>query len=208
ALLHGLAAVPAVPAAARRAARDRLAELGPAGLHAELARVDPVMSARLRPTDSQRVARAYEVIAGTGRSLAAWQEALPLRIELPTPCTGIALMPPRAALYARIERRLRAMIEAGALTELEELRRRGLDPDLPLMKAVAVPELLARLEGRIDLATATDRAIVQTRRYAKRQMTWQRHRLSELRGLEAFGDSADLPRGIWRPLLTGPALGA
>ena len=193
ALLHGLAPVPDVPATARRAARGRLAELGPAGLHAELARLDPVMAARLRPTDPQRVARAYEVVTGTGRSLAAWQEAPPLRPELPTPWTGIALMPPRAALYDRIERRLREMIEAGALAELEELRRRGLEPDLPLMKALAVPELLAHLEGRTNLATATDRAIIQTRRYAKRQVTWLRHRLPDLRGIEAFGEAAGLP---------------
>ena len=61
------------------------------------------------------------------------------------------------------------------------------------MKAVAVPELLAHLEGRVDLATALDRAIVQTRRYAKRQLTWLRHQLPELRRLETFGDAADLP---------------
>jgi tRNA dimethylallyltransferase len=193
ALLHGLAPVPEVPASARRAARGRLAELGPANLHAELARLDPVMAARLRPSDAQRVARAYEVIVGTGRSLDAWQAAPPLRPALPTPWTGIALMPPRAALYESIGRRLRGMIEAGALTELAALRRRTLDPDLPLMKAVAVPELLAHLEGRIDLATAAERAIVQTRRYAKRQITWLRHRLPELRPIAAFGEAAALP---------------
>jgi tRNA dimethylallyltransferase len=102
-------------------------------------------------------------------------------------------MPPRAALYESIGRRLRGMIEAGALTELAALRRRTLDPDLPLMKAVAVPELLAHLEGRIDLATAAERAIVQTRRYAKRQITWLRHRLPELRPIAAFGEAAALP---------------
>jgi tRNA dimethylallyltransferase len=197
ALLHGLAPVPEIPAAVRDAARARGAALGAPALHAELAERDPAMAARLRPTDRQRLIRAYEVVVGTGRSLAAWLEAPPVRIELPKPWTGIALMPPRAALYDRIGRRLRAMIEQGGLAEVEALRRRRLAPDLPLMKAVAVPELLAHLEGRIDLAGAIERAIVQTRRYAKRQLTWLRHQLPELKPLEAFGDEVDLP-GVLR----------
>ncbi|HZA65980.1 MAG TPA: tRNA (adenosine(37)-N6)-dimethylallyltransferase MiaA [Geminicoccaceae bacterium] len=197
ALLHGLAPVPEIPAAVRNAARARGAALGAPALHAELAERDPAMAARLRPTDRQRLIRAYEVIVGTGRSLAGWLEAPPVRVELPKPWTGIALMPPRAALYDRIGRRLRAMIEQGGLAEVEALRRRRLAPDLPLMRAVAVPELLAHLEGRIDLASAIERAIVQTRRYAKRQLTWLRHQLPELKRLEAFGDEVDLP-GVLR----------
>src|SRR5918996_3035193 len=197
ALLHGLAPVPEIPAAVRNAARARGAALGAPALHAELAERDPAMAARLRPTDRQRLIRAYEVIVGTGRSLAGWLEAPPVRVELPKPWTGIALMPPRAALYDRIGGRLRAMIEQGGLAEVEALRRRRLAPDLPLMRAVAVPELLAHLEGRIDLASAIERAIVQTRRYAKRQLTWLRHQLPELKRLEAFGDEVDLP-GVLR----------
>ena len=199
ALLHGLAAVPEIPAAVRRAARARFSDLGAAAFHAELAARDPAMAARLRPSDRQRLIRAYEVIVGTGRSLAAWQAAPPVRVELPAPRIEVALMPPRAALYERIERRLHAMIERGALAELERLRRRSLDPDLPLMKAHAVPELLAHLEGRTALAAARDRAIVQTRRYAKRQITFLRHQLPELRLLEGFGDTVDLPRPLACP---------
>jgi tRNA dimethylallyltransferase len=193
ALLHGLAPVPAIPAAVRRMARARFAALGAPAFHAELAERDPAMAARLRPNDRQRLIRAYEVVVGTGRSLAAWQEAPPVRIDLPTPWTGVALMPPRAALHARIEKRLHGMIERGALAEVERLRRRDLDPELPLMRAHAVPELLAHLEGRVDLATALEQAIVQMRRYTKRQATWLRHQLPELRPLEAFGEDAALP---------------
>jgi tRNA dimethylallyltransferase len=191
ALLHGLAPVPEIPAAVRSAARARGAAVGGAALHADLARIDPVMAARLRPTDRQRLLRAYEVVLATGRSLAAWQEAAPRRVELPERRLGIALLPPRAALDERIRVRLHAMIEQGALAELERLRQRALDPGLPLMKAVAVRELLAHLEGQCDLDTAFERAIVQTRRYAKRQSTWLRHRLRELRPLEAFGETID-----------------
>jgi tRNA dimethylallyltransferase len=193
ALLHGIAPVPEIPAAVQSDTSARFAALGAPAFHAELAKRDPAMAARLRPSDRQRLIRAYEVVVGTGRSLAAWQAAPPVRVELPMPRIGIALTPPRAALYERIRSRLHEMIERGALAELEGLRRRCLDPELPLMKAVAVPELLAHLEGRVDLATALDRAIVQTRRYAKRQLTWLRHQLPELRRLETFGDAADLP---------------
>ena len=193
ALLHGLAPVPDVPERVRTAARMRLREGGLPALRAELAELDPVMAARLRPTDRQRLLRAYEVVVATGRSLAAWQEMPPVRIDLPERRLGVALVPPRAALYQRIERRLRAMVEGGALEELRTLHERGLPADLPLMKALAVPELLAHVSGRVDLETALERAIVQTRRYAKRQITWLRHRLPELRPVAAFGESIDVP---------------
>jgi tRNA dimethylallyltransferase len=191
ALLHGLAPVPAIPAGVRAAARARLAALGAPAFHAELAALDAAMAARLRPTDRQRLLRAYEVVVGTGRSLAAWQALPPARVGLPAGRIGLALMPPRPALYERIERRLRATIEHGALEELKALAERSLSADLPLMRAVAVPELLAYLSGRVDLGTALDRAIVQTRRLAKRQLTWLRHRLPELRPVPDFGDDLD-----------------
>jgi tRNA dimethylallyltransferase len=201
ALLHGLAPVPDVSPNVRNAARARLAALGAPAFHAELAGLDPTMAARLRPTDRQRLLRAYEVFVGTDRSLAAWQAMPPLRVALPACRRGLALMPPRVALYERIERRLRAMIEHGALQELKALAGRALPADLPLMRAVAVPELLAHLSGRVDLDTALERAIVQTRRYAKRQLTWLHHRLPELRAVAEFGDDLDPRRAM---ALAGP----
>jgi tRNA dimethylallyltransferase len=201
ALLHGLAPVPDIPAGIRMAARARLAELGPPAFHAELAGLDPVMAARLRPTDRQRLLRAYEVVVATGRSLAAWQDAPPVRVSLPAQRLGLALVPPRVALYERIERRLREMVQGGALEELKALGQRALPADLPLMKAVAVPELLAHVSGRVDLATAVERAFIQTRRYAKRQLTWLRHRLPELRPVAEFGENVDPARA---KALAGP----
>jgi tRNA dimethylallyltransferase len=201
ALLHGLAPVPDIPARIRTAARTRLAELGSAGLHGELAGLDRAMAARLRPTDRQRLLRAYEVVVATGRSLADWQESPHVRISLPARRLGLALMPPRAALYARIERRLRAMVERGALEELRALHRRSLPADLPLMKAVAVPELLAHVAGQIDLDAALDRAVIQSRRYAKRQLTWLRHQLPELRPVAEFGDNLEPNQAL---ALAGP----
>ena len=207
ALLHGLAPVPDIPEPIRTAARLRLAERGLPAFRAELAELDPVMAARLRATDRQRLLRAYEVIVATGRSLAAWHEMPAARIELPHRRCGLALMPPRAALYQRIERRLRDMVEGGAIEELRALHRRRLPADLPLMKAVAVPELLAYVAGGVDLETALQRAIVQIRRYAKRQITWLRHQLPELRPVAAFGESIQVP-GDWAGAVDRTAFGA
>jgi tRNA dimethylallyltransferase len=192
ALLHGLVDVPAIPPEIRAAACAMYRRLGGGAFHAELRARDPVMAARLASHDRQRLIRAYEVVSATGRSLAAWQADAPTRVALPQPVTRIALLPPRAEVYARIGRRLEAMVAAGALDELQALRGLCLAPELPLLKAVAVRELLAYLEGRLDLASALARATIQTRRYAKRQLTWLRHQLPELAPVARFGDAADI----------------
>jgi len=193
ALLHGIAPVPEVPAAVRAEVEARLARQGGAAFHAELALRDPVMACRLRPTDRQRLIRAFEVVLATGRSLAEWQAMPPWRIRLPQPVAGIALSPPRADLHGRIAKRLQAMVYGNALAELQALRARRTDPAWPLMKAVAVRELLAHLEGRLSLEEALVRAIAQTRRYAKRQLAFLRHQLPELEAVPAFGDEPEPP---------------
>jgi tRNA dimethylallyltransferase len=207
ALLRGLAPVPQVPAGIRAEAEGMFERLGGPGLHAELMRRDPIMAARLRPTDRQRLIRAIEVLAATGRSLAEWQAEAPWRARVPQPIVGLALLPPRVELHLRIERRLRAMIEAGGLAELAALRAAHPSPDLPVLKAVGVPELCFHLEGRLSRADALARAVARTRQYAKRQVTWFRHQLPELEPLEGFGDDpallAHLPS---RLLLTDTAL--
>lgn len=189
ALLHGIAPVPPIPPIVRQVTRRQYEQLGGAAFHAELARHDPIMAARLRSSDRQRLMRAAEVYAATGRSLADWQQEPTRRVALPEPWCGFALAPPRAELRARIAVRLQGMIDAGALAEVEALRARSLAPDLPIMKAVAVPELLAHIEGRLDLAAAIEHAIIKTRQYAKRQLTWLRHQLPELERITHFGDS-------------------
>ena len=173
ALTEGLAPIPDPGAAARAEARRRLAEQGPAALHAALAAVDPATASRLRPSDSQRVARAWEVWAGTGSGLAVWQA------ERGTPApyrfAAIRIDPPRAALRAAIAGRFAAMLAAGAVAEVAALLALGLDPALPAMRAHGVPELAAYLHGEIDLAEAARRVELVTGQYAKRQTTWLRH---------------------------------
>jgi len=178
ALIDGLSAMPAIAPAARAEARALLTALGPASLHGRLAEVDPVTAARLRPTDSQRLARAYEVWLSTGRGLASWQAAWQADGQdaaHPWYFTAILLDPPRAALREAIARRFAGMLAAGALEEVRALLALGLDPSLPVLRAHGVPELSAYLAGTLDLSEAASRAVLVTGQYAKRQSTWFRH---------------------------------
>jgi tRNA dimethylallyltransferase len=174
ALTEGLAEIPPVPEGARAEARRLLAEEGPAALHARLAALDPETAATLRPSDSQRLARAYEVATGTGQGLRAWQRAGGTG-PAPWNFCAVVLDPPRDALRAAIATRWEAMLREGALEEVRALGEQRLDPALPAMRAHGVPELLAHLAGRMTLEDASRRAILNTGQYTKRQATWFRH---------------------------------
>jgi tRNA dimethylallyltransferase len=174
ALTQGLSDIPPIPQAAREEARRLLAQEGPAALHARLAEHDPDTTQRLRPGDSQRIARAWEVWRGTGRGLSAWQ-AQGGTGPAPWRFAAILLDPPRDALRAAIAARWQAMLAAGAIEEVRALAAQGLDPALPAMRAHGVPELLAHLAGEISLEAASRRAILNTGQYTKRQATWFRH---------------------------------
>jgi tRNA dimethylallyltransferase len=176
ALMRGLAPVPEIPSAIRAAAAERLERLGTKGFHAELVSRDP-SAAALPPGDSQRVRRAWEVFDATGRSLKDWQrdgDRVTGRCFL-----AFTLMPPRNALYASCDARFLGMIEAGAVEEASRVRRLGLDPALPAMKALGLRELIAHVDGTSSLPQAIAAAQQATRRYAKRQVTWFRHQLPE-----------------------------
>ncbi|MFM2148810.1 MAG: hypothetical protein RLZZ187_1116 [Pseudomonadota bacterium] len=194
ALTEGLAAIPPVPAPAREEARRLLAAEGPAALHARLAALDPATAARLRPSDSQRIARAYEVVTGTGQGLGAWQ-AKGGTGPAPWRFAAIRLDPPREALRAAIAARWQAMLAEGAVEEVRALGALGLDPALPAMRAHGVPELLAHLAGRMTLEAASARAVLVTGQYTKRQATWFRHHALAMSGneqvlLSRWGESA------------------
>lgn len=178
ALTRGLAEIPPVPAEVRRAAGAQFEELGEAAFRARLATADPAAAARIAPGDRQRLCRAWEVYAATGRSLSDHQAhaagALPAGSW-----SAVALEPPRPALYARCDERLHAMVREGAVEEVRALVARGLDPALPAMKAVGVRELAAHVRGEASLEDAVAAAQQETRRYAKRQMTWMRGQMAE-----------------------------
>jgi tRNA dimethylallyltransferase len=181
ALTQGLSVIPAVPEEVRRGVRARAQNVPVAVLHADLARRDPVMAARLRPTDPQRILRALEVFETTGESLASFQDSRTPPLLDPEKIVSVFLATERETLKAGIEKRFDAMLAAGALQEVEELRQRGLDPALPIMRAHGVPHLIAHLNGEISLAEAARLAKLDTCRYAKRQLTFARHQLPAFR---------------------------
>lgn len=177
ALTHGLAPVPEIPDAVRAEARALLAREGAEALHRRLRDLDPTMAARLNPGDSQRLVRAYEVFRATGSSLAEWQRQHPAMPPLRHPHITIALIPERETLYARCNERFDRMIEAGALEEVRALADMDLPPDTPALRAVGVPELMAAVRGDCTVEEAVAAAKQATRRYAKRQLTWLRHKV-------------------------------
>jgi tRNA dimethylallyltransferase len=172
-LIDGLSPIPPVSDAVRQEARETLKAIGPAALHAMLAAVDPATAARLRPTDSQRVARAWEVWRGSGRGLAAWQADRGAPAEWRF--RAVLLDPPREVLREAIEGRFAMMLAAGALAEVRALLDLELDAALPAMRAHGVPELAAHVRGDISIEEAARRARLVTGQYAKRQATWFRH---------------------------------
>lgn len=175
ALVAGLSEIPDPGLAARAEARALLAAHGSAALHARLAVVDPATASGLRPSDSQRVARAWEVWRGTGRGLAAWRAAGATGGAEGWRFAAIVLDPPRAALREAAGARFTAMLAAGAVEEVRALLALGLDPALPALRAHGVPELASHLRGEIGLEEAAQRAVAATGRYVKRQATWLRH---------------------------------
>jgi tRNA dimethylallyltransferase len=168
ALEKGLAPIPEIDEEIRAHWRGFTGDL-----HAELYKRDPAMAQRLLATDRQRLTRALEVIDGTGRSLLDWQK----EGQADAPLAGVAVERiymdvPRDELYARAEHRFDQMMRAGALDEVRPLT--GLDPLLPMMKAIGVPELAAHLRGELPLDEAVAQAKTATRNYIKRQLTWWR----------------------------------
>ena len=173
-LFRGLFEGPGRSPEVRTALSERAESQGVAALHQELERVDPVSAERIHANDLSRVIRALEVYATTGRPLSEWQEE-PVR----TPAFSaryVGLTLPREQLYERIDHRVDAMITAGLLAEIEELVSSGaLSAEMPAASAVGYRELLPIVErGEGNLADAVELIKRNSRRYAKRQMTWFR----------------------------------
>jgi tRNA dimethylallyltransferase len=179
ALTSGLAAVPPITADIRGHVRGRLQSEGVAVLYAELTERDPLTARRLMPNDRSRISRALEVVLATGRSLTDWhRQGVPVLVD-PARAIKVFLTCERKQLVARIETRFAAMLKLGALDEVRALAARALDPLLPAMKAHGVPWLIRHLNGEISLDTAAAGAIMDTRRYAKRQLTWFRNQMND-----------------------------
>lgn len=177
ALTTGLHRLPAVPHAVRDELNERLAAEGPEALHRELAARDPETASRLAPGDRQRIVRALEVLAHTGRGLSAWQsgetDGAPEGLRFLT----LLAMPPRDALYAACDGRFLEMLEDGAEAEVARFLGTAPETGCPLAKAVGVQAIAAYLAGEIPRDRMIERGQRDTRRYAKRQVTWFRHQI-------------------------------
>lgn len=180
ALTEGLVEIPPIPEAIRAEGNA----LRQADLAAMVAQLDAPTAARIDLANPARVQRAWEVLRATGRGLAAWQADTPAPLLPPEAATRLLLEAPKDWLTPRIERRFDLMLAGGAL---EEARANldGWDPALPSSKAIGGPELIAHLLGEISLDEARERAIISSRRYAKRQRTWFRARMRDWHALTA-----------------------
>ena len=175
-LMQGLSPIPDIPEDVRTAARALFEQMGNRAFHDMLATRDPVIAARLHPGNSQRLVRAWEVVQATGRNMSDWQAEPPTDV-LDAAFYAVSIAPEREALYEGCDRRFRLMMEQGALAEVKAILAMHLDPALPAMKALGVPELATYLAGTCSLEDAIRRAQQTTRNYAKRQLTWFRHQL-------------------------------
>ncbi|HMJ93067.1 MAG TPA: tRNA (adenosine(37)-N6)-dimethylallyltransferase MiaA [Allosphingosinicella sp.] len=167
-LIDGIAPVPEIDPAIRVEVRA----LDVAWAHERLAIEDPESAARLRPTDTTRIARALEVVRSTGRPLAAWQKERVGGIGDRVSLSAMLLLPPRQWLYEHCDARFEKILSEEGIEEVRSLLARGLNPVLPVMRAIGVPEIQAMLEGRMTRAEALDAGRTATRQYAKRQYTW------------------------------------
>jgi len=176
ALTDGLSDIPPVGDGFREAARARVAtDIERA--RSELRARDPQSYERIEPNDRQRISRALEVLLATGLPLSHFHGAAK-PVLAPGSWLGVTLTPPREVTYQRIDRRVDVMLKAGALEEARRLWARGLERELPSMRAHGMPGFCDYFEGRVSLEEAVERCKRDTRRYAKRQMTWIAHQFT------------------------------
>jgi tRNA dimethylallyltransferase len=134
-------------------------------------------AARLRPSDTQRLLRAADVLEATGRPLSSWQEASGEPVLGGEGIARFVLDPPRDVLAERIAQRAAGMFEGGAIEEARAIP--DFDPTLPAAKILGLPQLRKHFEGRIGLEDALLETQIATRQYAKRQRTWFRNRMKD-----------------------------
>ena len=139
-----------------------------------LTREDPARAAALSPNDAARISRALEVVRSSGRPLVEWQAERVGGIADQVTLSPLILLPDRPTLYARCDLRFGRMLSEGAVEEVATLIARELDPALPVMRAIGVPEIAGFLRDEWTLQEAQSRGAQATRNYAKRQYTWFR----------------------------------
>jgi len=187
-LINGFAQIPDVPQVAIQQVEEMIQPLDAQGRADLLARIDPEMAKRLQAPDPQRVVRAISVIQATNKSLASWQD----EPNAPSIIEGfeiekIVLNPERDVLRERIAKRFNMMMQGGAIDEVKAVNALDLDPSLPAMRAIGVPEISAYLAGDMTYEEATEKSITATHQYAKRQRTWFRNRMKDWQWIDPLG---------------------
>lgn len=176
ALINGLNAIPETAPDIRRRVAVMLEERGVVDLHSELKDFDAVSYAVLKPNDTTRVRRAWEVYLNTGTPISVWQ-VKPKEKKIAASFLAVRLLPETEEIDKRCYLRFDEMMKQGALEEVEALASKNLDKDLPAMKVLGVPELMAALNGKMSVEEAVAAAKLHSRQYAKRQKTWFRNKL-------------------------------
>jgi tRNA dimethylallyltransferase len=172
-LLYGLFDAPARDEIIRKVLRDRMTKEGPANLHKELAQIDPITAARVSPSDRNRIERALEVYQTTGIPISEiqseWTNPKPRY-----PFKMYVLNLPRCDLYNRINSRVDQMIDKGWIEEVEHLLNRWPTENLHCLKAIGYREIASHLKGDLSKEVMIEEIKKNTRRFAKRQLTWFR----------------------------------
>jgi tRNA dimethylallyltransferase len=177
ALINGVTPIPEVNPEVRRNLQQRLHNEGLLKLYIELQQKDIEIAQKLSSNDKTRIVRALEIVATTGKKVSEWYQ-MPMLKKLPEAnFTVVKIVPEIAVIEERCRSRLDKMVQEGALKEITELLKRGVDETLPAMKALGVPELSLAVKGEMLLSEALELAKLHTRQYAKRQRTWLKNKL-------------------------------
>jgi tRNA dimethylallyltransferase len=171
ALLHGLADAPGGDELLRRELHLMEEREGSGALYRELEKTDPSLAARLSPRDQVRIVRALEVFHLTGKRFSDLQQEHAGRPS-PYRALKIGLAPERKILYDRIDRRVDVMMAAGLPEEVQGLLEQGYSPELKSMQTIGYRETVDHLQGRLTLSESVSLIQRNSRRYAKRQLTW------------------------------------
>ena len=202
ALLEGLADAPTRSEDLRERLRQIVTARGPAYLHQVLARLDRATAKRIAPRDTQKVIRALEMRLLTGRAVGEIHARGRTSLE-GFEVRKIGLLPPRHALYDRIDRRVTTMLAAGWIDEVRQLVKQ-VPADAKPFEFIGYAQLRSHLEGRLSIEDATHQIQQATRRFAKRQITWFR-RESDVEWLAGFGDDPEISAAALECLQKNPA---
>ena len=171
ALIYGLFEAAPVKPDVRQRLHTEVADQGSPALHRRLLQCDPDAAARIHPNDTYRVVRALEVFESSGQTISTWQQVHAFKTKQ-YDTLQIGLKMPRQDLYARIDQRVDQMIAQGLLDEVRGLLEKGYASDLKAMQSLGYRHMVANLQGQLSWDETVRTLKRDTRRYAKRQLTW------------------------------------